>query len=144
MSGYPPSAISRASGEEAQQQKGRVDPALGGRSFKLLLLLSLCVTGWVIRSLRHVQEFVGSGIEPIADFVKGVSCMYRARRECGIRGPAQLRRTQSAGGKLAAAIFSRRCLSSRRSRRLTGRSPAAVVRNNGSVSGAKRRPRRTT
>ena len=68
MSGYPPSAISRASGEGAQQQKGRMDPALRGRSFKLLLLLSLCVTGWVISSLRHVQEFVGSGIEPIADF----------------------------------------------------------------------------
>ena len=32
MSGYPHSAISRASAEEAQQQRGRVDPALGGRS----------------------------------------------------------------------------------------------------------------
>ena len=143
------------------------------RSIKLLLLFSLCVVGWVISSSHHVQEFVGSGIESAAEFGREAATCIELAGSAGFVGsgieavaefgresaaciePAgsagfevqhnyiQLQRTQSASRKLAAATCSRKYLSSRRSRRPIGRSPAVVVPNSGNVSSARRRRQRT-
>ena len=80
MSGCPHFVISGASSSGRPDSK-RFERVLSvsRRSIKLRLLFSLCVVGWVISSSHHVQEFVGSGIEPAADVGReSASCIELA------------------------------------------------------------------